>query len=139
MPNIDTITTAAWRLLSQDTALAGMCAVYKGGRRPGGATGPVVTVEARGLERGGGDGIWMCDVTATVYAPLLANRGVDFGTMTPIIDRIRAVLSNAELALTGAHALPLIDGGGEGYTWDSDHNREAAHGWTFGLIFIDFS
>lgn len=138
MPNINEITSAACRLLKADRALEAMCTVYRGGKRPARAMNPSATIDARHLERGEGEGIWMCDVVVTAYADMLADGAPDFGILEDIGKRVRSVLADAELELPGAKTLPLFEGETSPPEWQAAHDREAWQESVFGLVFVSF-
>jgi len=138
MPNINEINTAAYGLLAGDGTLAGLCTVYKGRKRPAGVQNPSVTVDARRLEPGEGEGIWMCDVVVTAYADVLVNRMPDHETLDSISSRIREILTDAELELEDAKALSLIEGESLSPGWNDSHNNETLQENTFGLVFVKF-
>ncbi len=138
MPNINEITAAAYRLLKEDTALNGMCTVYRGAKRPARARNPVATVEARRMEPGEGEGIWMCDLVVTVYADLLADGAPDCEALEDMGERVRTALGDAELELPGAKMLPLFEGGTSAPEWQAAHDREAWQEYVFGLVFVCF-
>lgn len=138
MPNINEINAAVYRLLTGDTELAAMCTVYKGPKRPSKAKNPAVTVDTRRLEPGEGEGIWMCDVTATVYVDVLADGAPDSVLLEDIVTRLHTALTDAEIGLDGAKALPLIAGENSGPEWQSAHDLEAYQESTFGLVFVSF-
>ena len=138
MPNIQDINTAVYRILKGDETLAGLCAVYKGAKRPARAVNPSLTVEARRLEPGEGEGIWMCDVTVTAFADMMANGSPDTETLDAVMTRTTGLLADAELALEGAKALPLIEGESAGTIWQPAHEGEAFQERVFGLVFVSF-
>ena len=138
MPNVNTINTAAYKLLKNDGTIAGLCSVYKGAKRPGNVTNPSLTVETKRLEPGEGEGIWICDVVITSYVDVLANRMADYETLDSISARVVDVLGDTEIELTGAKALPLIKGESSGPVWLREHDHETMQDNTFGLIFVDF-
>jgi hypothetical protein len=138
MPNINEISTAVYRLLKADPALEGMCRLYKGTKRPARAKNPSLTVEARRLEPGQGEGIWMCDVAVTAYVDVLADGASDSGRLEEIVSRVQEVLADAEVELEGAKTLPLIEGENSGPEWQSAHDREVYQESVFGLVFIKF-
>jgi hypothetical protein len=138
MPTIQDITTAVYRLLNADATLAGLCTLYKGAKRPVRASNPSLTVETRRLERGEGEGIWMCDVVVTAFANILANGSPDVETLDALMARTGELLSDAELELADAKALPLIEGDCGGTSWESAHDGEACQERTFGLVFVSF-
>ena len=138
MPSMDAINTAVYKLLSNDETLGGVCTVYKGSKRPGNSTNPLITVESKRLESGEGEGIWMCDVVVTTFVDVLANRMADNDTIENIVSRVNNLLVDKEIALEGAKALPLIEGESSGPDWLSAHADETMQESIFGLIFIDF-
>ena len=138
MPSISAVNTAVYKLLKNDEILAGMCSVYKGTKRPGNSANPTVTVESKRLEKDEGEGIWMCEVVVTTYVDVLANRIGDQETIETIVSRVREILTNTEIELEGAKALPLIEGESTAPEWQSAHENETMQESTFGLIFIDF-
>lgn len=138
MPNINEINTAVYSLLAGDEILSGLCTIYKGKKRPSKAQNPSVTIDTKRLERGEGEGIWMCDVVVTVYTDLLANRMADHRTLTDAGIRIREVLSDRELTLENAKAHPLIEGESLSPDWEGNHENESRQEKTFGLVFIQF-
>lgn len=138
MPNINQISTAVYRLLKADTAFAGMCRLYKGTRRPARVKNPSVTVEARGLEPGEGEGIWMCDVAVTAYVDVRADGAPDNECLESIVSRIHEVLADTEIELEGAKTMPLIEGENNGPEWQSAHEREVYQESVFGLVFVMF-
>ncbi len=135
---MDAVKSAVYKLLNNDVTLTGLCTVYKGSKRPGNSTNPSVTIESKGLKPGEGEGIWMCDVIVTTFADVLANRMADYDTIENIISRLNVLLTDMEIVLTGAKALPLIEGGSSGPDWSSAHAGETMLESVFGLIFIDF-
>ncbi len=138
MPNINEISTAVYRLVKADVALAGMAALYKGAKRPVRAKNPSVTVEARHLEPGEGEGIWMCNVVVAVYVSVLADGAPESGCLESIVSRVNEVLANAEIELEGAKAMPLIEGESAGPEWHSAHEREVCQESVFGLVFVKY-
>ena len=138
MPNINDITTSVYKLLKADETLDGLCTVYKGSKRPNCASNPSVTVEAKRLEPGEGEGIWMCDVVTTVFADNLANGMPDHERLDVIVTRLYLVLEDAEISLENAHALPLIRGDIGGPSWNNTHEGETSQEYTFGLLFIKY-
>ena len=138
MPSMDAIKIEVYKLLNNDETLGGLCTVYKGSKRPGNSTNPSVTIESKHLEPGEGEGIWMCDVVVTTFADVLANRMADYDTIENIISRLNELLTDTEIELEGAKALPLIEGGSSGPDWLSAHAGETMLENVFGLIFIDF-
>ncbi len=139
MPNINAINTAVYTLLNADTTLTGLCTVYKGGKRPSLATNPSVTVEAKRLEPGAGEGIWMCDIAVTAFTDSLANGMPDHESLDTIVSRMYQVLEDAETDLDNAQALPLVRGDISGLTWTSAHETETSQECVFGLVFIQYS
>ncbi|MFC1573727.1 hypothetical protein ACFL30_00925 [Candidatus Latescibacterota bacterium] len=139
MPNITDINTAVYMLLHADQTLAGLCTVYKGGKRPSLVTNPSVTVEANRLEPGEGEGIWMCDITVTVYTDNLANGMPDHERLDTIVSRIYQVLEDAETDIDNAQTLPLVRGDISGLNWKSAHEAEISQECVFGLVFIQYS
>lgn len=138
MPAIRDITTAVYRLLAADGALAGMCGIYKGAKRPVRAANPSLTVRAERLARGGGEGIWMCDITVTAYADMLPNGTADTETLDGIMGRVNTLLADAEIELAGAKTMPLIEGDSTGPLWDRAHADEAYCERVYGLLFVGF-
>ena len=138
MTTIQDISTAVYRILSGDGELIGRAGVYKGPRRPSRATNPSLTIEVRRLERGEGEGIWMCDIALTAYGDLLANGTPDVEILEGILSRTGELLADAELELAGAKALPLIEGESDGPVWNSAHAGEAYRERVFGLVFVCF-
>ncbi|MCE5248986.1 hypothetical protein LLG96_02070 [bacterium] len=138
MPNINDINTAVYRLLNTDAELAGLCTVYKGGKRPVRAVNPSATIEAKRLEPGEGEGIWMCDILVTVYTDILANGMHDCENLETISSRIRGVLSDAEVEMDGTKALPLIEGSTGSPDWSKAHESETFQECIFGLVFIKY-
>jgi len=139
MPNINEINTAVYKLLSADDTLTGSCTVYKGEKRPSQSRNPSVTVDCKRLERGNGEGIWMCDVTVTVYADTLANSQPDHMELESITSRIREILTDAALELSGAKALPLVEKTSASPSWNMQHDDEISQQSVYGLVFISFS
>lgn len=138
MPTIGEISAAARLLLTADGGLSGLAAIHRGPKRPARAKNPAITIDARRLERGEGEGIWMCDVVVTVHADLLADGAPDYGLLEDLGARVRAILADAEPVIPGAKALPLIEGGSSGGEWDPSHAGESYEEHTFGLVFVDF-
>ena len=138
MPSTNTITTAVYRIMSADDELTGRCTLYKGSKRPAGASNPAVTIHTRRLEPGEGAGIWMCDIVVTVHVDTLPNRMIDQETHDAISSRILTILDDTELDLPQGHAHPLIAGDMSEPSWQSRHEQETAGEMVFGLIFIDF-
>ncbi len=138
MPNINEITSAAYRLLKADDTLRGICTIYSGAKRPILSRRPALTVETRCMEPGAGEGIWMCNVVTTAYAKLCSDGAPDHAKLEEIIERARAILDGAELALASAKTLALFAGGDSPPEWDAAHDREASRESVYGLIFISF-
>jgi hypothetical protein len=138
MPNTTTITAAVYTILAADANLTSRCTIIRGERRPSSSSNPTVTIHVKRLERGEGEGIWMCDVIVTVYANTLSTRMIDQETHDIIAFRISTLLDDTELDLTAGHAHPLIAGGISDPEWSPRHDRETAQALTFGLIFVDF-
>lgn len=138
MPSLDAINTAVYKLLKGDEILGGICTVYKGTKRPGNSTNPSVTIDSKHLERGEGEGIWMCDVVITTFTDVLANRMADHDKIDTIVSRVSELLSDTEIELEGSKALPLIEGESTVPAWLNAHDDETFQESTFGLIFIDF-
>lgn len=138
MPNINDINTEVYKLLKADVTLGGLCTVYKGGRRPSQAPNPSVTVEAKRLESGEGEGIWMCDVVTKAYVDMLANGMPDHETLGNIVSRLDQTLTDAEITISNAKALPLIKGDVSGPDWTNTHSGETSQENIYGLIFIHF-
>jgi len=139
MPNLNTINSAVYKFLSNDNTLTGLCNVYKGAKRPINATNPSVTVDAKRLEPGEGEGIWMCDIVVTSYIDVQSNRMPDHDALENIVSRVTGILSDKEIVLNDAKALPLIEGESKGPEWQKEHDNETMHESIFGLIFIDFN
>ena len=138
MPNINEISTAVYRLLKTDAALAGICTLYKGSKRPVKAKNPSLTVEVRHLEAGAGEGIWMCDVAVTVYVNVLADGAPDNERLESIVSRVHEALADTEVELEGAKTMPLIEGENNGPEWQSAHGGEVYQESVFGLVFVKF-
>jgi hypothetical protein len=139
MPKISEINTSVFKLLGADESLSGMCRVFKGAKRPARAKNPTITVDTKRLERGEGEGIWMCDVTVTAYADNLSNGAADQKKMEDISARVKEILADREIELASAKALPLIEGESHGTEWSSYHENEAAQENIFGLVFVSFT
>jgi hypothetical protein len=139
MPKVSDINTAVFRIIEADNALLEMCRVYKGTKRPARVKNPSLTVDAKRLEPGEGEGIWMCDIMVTVYADNLSNGAADHLLMENISARVREILSDSEIELQNGKALPLIEGESRGPEWSSYHEKEASQESVFGLIFVSFS
>ncbi len=138
MPRANAINTEIYKILKNDQILSGLCSVYKGSKRPGNVTNPSVTVDINRLEKGQGEGIWMCNVVLTAYADVLGNRTADQGMLENIVSQIREILLDREIELEGAKALPLIEGESTSTEWLSNHENETKQESIFGLIFVDF-
>ncbi len=134
MVSINEITAAAYRLLKADAALGGMCMIYRGAKRPVSARSPAVTVDACHLERGEGEGMWICSVVVTAYVRVLPDGEPDYGRMEDIDARIYTILCDADLQLTGAKTITIFYGGTSGITWDPVHSREVFQESTFGVM-----
>ena len=139
MSNINEINTAVYKVLNNDVSLGGLCTVYKGKKRPIGAENPSVTVNATRLEPGKGEGVWMCDVVVSSYVDILANRMPDHDTHSQLNVVISNLLTDTEIDLDSAKALPLIRGESTGPEWDRAHDNETLQETTFGLVFVKFS
>ena len=109
MPNIEAINAAVYKLLKNDAILTGLCSVYKGAKRPVNTSNPSVTIEAKRLKPGSGEGIWICEIVVTVYADIMANRFADHNTFETINSRVNELLANTEVELDVAKAQPLIE------------------------------
>jgi len=138
MPNIHAINTAVYRLLADDTELAGLCTAYKGRKRPANVHNPSLTVDIDRLKAGEGEGIWRCEVTVTVFVNVLANRMPDHETLDTVSSRIREILRDAVPELEDAKALPLAEGGSSSPDWSGNHDNEAREELTFMLTFVNF-
>ncbi len=138
MPAIRDITTAIYRVLAADDALAAMCRIYKGAKRPVRAANPSLTVAAQRLARGEGEGIWMCDITVAAYADTLPIGIPDTWTLDTIMERVNALLADAEIELDGAKAMPLIEGDATGPLWEQSHGGESYCERVYGLLFVRF-
>lgn len=138
MPRANAINTEIYKILKNDQILSGLCSVYKGSKRPGNVTNPSVTVDINRLEKGQGEGIWMCNVVLTAYADVLGNRTADQGMLENIVSQVREILLDREIELEGAKALPLIEGESTSTEWLSNHENETKQESIFGLIFVDF-
>jgi len=139
MPNINEINTAVYKLLKADDTLTGSCTVYKGEKRPSQSHNPSVTVECKHLERGNGEGIWMCNVEVAVYADILANSQPDHTELESITSRIREILTDALIELSGAKALPLVEKTSVSPSWNMQHDDEVSQQSVYGLVFISFN
>ncbi|MFC1693306.1 hypothetical protein ACFL1R_07370 [Candidatus Latescibacterota bacterium] len=139
MPNINEINTTVYKLLNGDDALSGLCTVYKGAKRPSKFKNPSVTAAVKNLQRGDGEGLWMCDVVVSVYVDILENRMPDHENMETISSRIRDILSDTEIDLVNAKAHPLIQRESSGSEWDSMHDNETVQENTLGMVFVKFS
>ena len=138
MPTIQDINTAVYRILKTDAILDGLCTLCKGAKRPVRAVNPSLTVETRRLERGEGEGIWMCDVVVTAFSDILANGTPDAEALDAMMARATELLADAEIDLADAKALPLIEGESAGTTWQPAHDGEAFQERVFGLVFVSF-
>lgn len=138
MPNINEINTAVFKILKSDETLTAVSSVYKGAKRPSNAVNPSVTVDAKRLAPGGGEGIWMCDIVVTAYADVLSNRMPDHETLGNMTALIREALTDKVIELDNGNALPLIEGESTEPDWDNAHEHEAMQENTFGIIFIKF-
>ena len=139
MPNINEINTAVYKLLKADDTLTGSSTVYKGEKRPSMSDNPSVTVDCKNLERGNGEGIWMCDVAVTVYANTLANSQPDHMELENITSRIRVILTDTVIELSGAKALPLVWKTAVSPSWNIQHDNEVSQKSVYGLVFISFN
>jgi hypothetical protein len=139
MITVNDIAAGIYRPLAADSGLAGLCSLYRGGRRPVRASGPSATVEARSLAPGGGEGLWTCGIAVTARAGNLANGMPDHETLNAIVSRICAVLENAAIDLPNAKALPLTRGSIGAPVWDATHGGESAQECAFGLTVVCFS
>ena len=139
MPNINELNTAVYKLLKADDTLTGSCTAYKGEKRPSQSHNPSVTVDCKHLERGNGEGIWMCDVAVTVYADTLANSQPDHMELESITSRIREILTDAAIELSGAKALPLVGKTAESPSWNMQHDNEISQQSVYELVFISFN
>jgi hypothetical protein len=138
MPKISDINASVYRLLAADEALTGMCTIFKGAKRPARAKNPTLTVDARRLEPGEGEGIWMCDVTVTAYTDNLSNGTADQEKLEAISARVKEILADSEIELENGKALPLIEGESHGPEWSSYHENEEMQENIFGLVFVSF-
>ncbi len=138
MPNVNEINSAVYSLLAGDETLSGLCMIYKGSKRPSKMQIPSVTVDTRSLRPGEGEGIWMCDVVVTAYTDILANRMPDHEKLEELSSAISDVLTDAEIKLNGAKALPLIKGGSTGPEWERSYDNQGMQEMTFGLVFVKF-
>lgn len=138
MPNIQTINTTVYKLLKNDTILAGLCSIYKGAKRPGNTSNPSVTIETKWLKPGSGEGIWICEIVVTAYADIMANRMADHKTFENIVSRVSELLVNTEIEFDGAKAQPLIEKENKGIEWTSTHENETSQEIIFELNIIDF-
>ena len=139
MPKIYDILTAVYKLLREDEELSVLCTIYKGGKRPSHKVNPSATVEVKHLERGEGEGIWMCDIYVTVFTDSVSNGQPDHLRISDIVSRIDTILTDYELELSGAKTLPLIAGEGSGPVWNSHHMHEITQECIYGLVFINFA
>ena len=138
MPNINNINTAVYTLLNANETLTGLCTVYKGGKRPSRSTNPSLTVEAKRLEPGNGEGIWMCDNVTNAYTDNLANGMPDHENIDGIVSQLYKVLEDAVIEFDNAQALPLIRGEISGLAWNSTHEGETSQECIFGLVFVQY-
>lgn len=138
MPNIQAINTAVYKLLKNDAILTGLCSIYKGAKRPVNTSNPSLTIEAKQLKPGDGEGIWICEIVVTAYADIMANRTANHNTFENINSRLNELLANTEVELDGAKAQPLIEKENKGIEWVSAHENEALLEIIFELNFIDF-
>ncbi len=111
MATINGINTAVFKVLNNDVNLTAVSSVYKGAKRPSNAINPSVTVDAKRLAPGGGEGIWMCDIIISIFIDTLANRMIDQEAHVTLANRIQSLLQDTELTLNSGHAHPLIGGG----------------------------
>ncbi len=139
MPNINEINTVVYKLLEADTALTGISTVFKGEKRSSLSNNPSVTVDCKNLERGNGEGIWMCDVEVNVYADTLANSQPDHMELESITSRIRVILTDTVIELSGAKALPLVGKTTVSPSWNIQHDNEVSQQSVYGLVFISFN
>ena len=139
MSNINEINTAVYKLLNTDDTLSGNCKVYKGEKRPSHANNPSVTVNCSHLNRGSGEGIWMCDVEITVYADTHANSQPDHVELENITTRIREILTDTVLELSNAQALPLSVKTSVNPLWNMVHDTEVSQQSVYSLIFVNFN
>ncbi|HDY89988.1 MAG TPA: hypothetical protein ENH82_17940 [bacterium] len=63
----------------------------------------------------------------------------DHDALENIVSRVTGILSDKEIELNDAKALPLIEGVSKGPEWQKEHDNETMHESIFGLIFIDFN
>lgn len=138
MPQTDDICTAVYAMLAADDAVTSLCTVRKGRKRPVNASSPTATVDVRRLERGEGEGIWMCDVIVTIHAGLLSNRAPDHGTHALTAAAVTNALAGKTPSIANASVLPLIEGESGGTDWDADHDGESRQELVFGLVFVKF-
>lgn len=139
MPNINEINTAVYKLLKADDILTGSCTIYKGVKRPSQTNNPSVTEDCINLERGNGEGIWMCDVEVTVYVDTLANNQPDHMKLESIATRIREILTDAAIELSGAKALPLVEKTAVSPSWKMQHDNEVSQQSVYSLVVISFT
>ncbi|MFC1538726.1 hypothetical protein ACFL6H_04820 [Candidatus Latescibacterota bacterium] len=139
MADIQTIDTALYKLLKNDTALNELCTVYKGTKRPSDATNPSVTAGTKGIKPRDGGGIRICEIVVIIYADIMANRTADNTTHNAIMSRISELLADTEIDLENAKALPLREKENTGIEWKSIHDNETFQEIRFELTFIDFS
>ena len=138
MPNVNEINSAVYSLLAGDETLSGLCTIYKGSKRPSKMQIPAVTLDTKSLSPGEGEGIWMCDVVVTAYANIMANRMPDHEKLEELSSTISDVLTDAEIKLNGAKALPLIKQKNTGPEWERGHDSQVMQEMKFVLIFIKF-
>ena len=139
MPGTDDILTEVYGALAGNAAITVLCTVFKGRKRPKNTANPSLTVDLGRLERGEGEGIWMADLTVTVYADLLSGRTPDHETHDTIGKALRKALDGFEPVITGAKAMPLIEGACGGVDWDAVHDGETRQEHLYGLVFVKFS
>lgn len=137
MPVINEIESAVYRLLKEDTVLGGLCAVYKGAKRPVRASNPCLTAEIKRLAPGSGEGIRMCDIVLTAYADVTANLMSSGDTLGVIAEAVHNALDGKTPEIAGAKVMPLIEGGTDS-GWDPEHERETWLEMTYGLVFVKF-
>ncbi|MBN1292544.1 MAG: hypothetical protein JXB48_11955 [Candidatus Latescibacteria bacterium] len=139
MPKMNDIHTAVYKLLSEDEILMGLCTVYKGGRRPSHSVNPSATVEVKHLDRGEGEGIWMCDIVITVFSDSLTNGQPDHVQLSDIVNRMYNILTDYEIELNDAKALPIIAGESSGPVWSGHHTQEVSQECVYGLVFVCYN
>ena len=138
MPTVNEINSAVYSFLADDETLSGLCTIYKGSKRPSKMQIPSVTVDTRDLRPGEGEGIWMCDVVVAAYTDILANRMPDHGKLEELSSAVSDILTDAEIILNAAKALPLIKGGSTGPEWEKCHDNQMMQEMTFGVVFVKF-